>query len=61
MTLGAAKTKIASDGFTFGGVIPQAATDDWFVSGQTPDAGTQRQVGSAVTVTAVEAKPDTCP
>jgi serine/threonine-protein kinase len=61
MTLGDAKDQIEADGFTFGGVIPPTADDDWFVSGQAPDAEAERPVGFPVTVTAVETKPDSCP
>jgi eukaryotic-like serine/threonine-protein kinase len=61
LDLGEAKSQIESDGFTFGGVIPPSAPDDWIVSGQAPDSGAERPVGFPVTVTAVETKPDTCP
>jgi serine/threonine-protein kinase len=61
LELGEAKSQIESDGFTFGGVIPASAPDDWIVSGQAPDAGAERPVGFPITVTAVETKPDTCP
>jgi serine/threonine-protein kinase len=56
-----AKDQIEADGFSFGGVIPANAANDWIVSGQAPDKDAERQVGFPVTVTAVETKPDSCP
>jgi serine/threonine-protein kinase len=61
LTVGDAKSEIESDGFTVGGVIPADAPDSWFVSGQAPDAGSERPEGFPVTVTATEAKPESCP
>jgi serine/threonine-protein kinase len=60
LTVGAAKTAIADDGFT-AVVIPASAPDDWFVSGQTPEDGATRPEGSPVTIGAQEAKPASCP
>ena len=60
MDVGSAKEQIASDGFN-AVVIPTSAPDEWFVSGQTPDAGTTQPEGSAVTISAQETKPGSCP
>jgi hypothetical protein len=60
LTVGAAKTAIADDGFT-AVVIPGSAPDAWFVSGQTPDSGASQPEGSPVTISAQEAKPASCP
>ena len=60
MTIGDAKTKIAVDGFT-AKVLPAAAPDSAFVSGQAPDAGTNQAPGSTVTISAQDTKPGTCP
>jgi serine/threonine-protein kinase len=60
MDVGSAKEQIASDGFN-AVVIPNAAPDGWFVSGQTPEAGTKQPEGSPVTISAQETKPGSCP
>ena len=42
-------------------VIPGTAPDRWFVSGQTPEAGTEQPAGSTVTISAQRLKPLNCP
>jgi beta-lactam-binding protein with PASTA domain len=59
-TVAAARTTTQGDGLTFA-TLPGAALDSWFVSDQTPAAGSSVAPGSQVTVTAVEAKPASCP
>jgi len=54
LTVGEARDRIEEDRFTFGGVIPADADDDWLVNGQAPDPGAERAEGFPVTVTAVE-------
>jgi hypothetical protein len=60
MTVEDARNEIEDDGFTVAGVIPPTAQDDWFVSGQAPDAEAQRPAGFPVTVTAQEEQPGSC-
>jgi beta-lactam-binding protein with PASTA domain/tRNA A-37 threonylcarbamoyl transferase component Bud32 len=60
LTLAQAEDAIVDDGLTYGGTTTPGATNDWFVNGQVPVAGTLRPPGSEVTVNAVEAAP-TCP
>ena len=43
-----AKTAIAADGFTFGGVTPGDAQDNWYVISQNPKPGTKLALGSSV-------------
>jgi len=60
-TVGAAKAQIAFDGFTVGATFPVNPADAWFVADQNPSAGTMSPPGSAISFTAVELKPGTCP
>jgi serine/threonine-protein kinase len=60
LSVGDARSQIESEGFTFGGVIPPTADDDWTVTGQAPDPGAERPAGFPVTVTAQEEQPDGC-
>lgn len=60
MTVGDAKTKIASDGFA-ASVLPGTAADTWFVTDQSPAGGSTAPPGSTVTISAAEAKPADCP
>jgi tRNA A-37 threonylcarbamoyl transferase component Bud32 len=59
LTVAAAKAAIGGDGFT-AVVLPGSATDDWWVSDQTPDEGSTQPQGSPVTISAQETKPDAC-
>jgi len=60
MTVGDAKAKIVSDGFTVGPVLP-TDNDAWFVNGQAPAAGTTAPPKSQITITTQETKPGSCP
>jgi hypothetical protein len=42
-------------------VLPATAGDDWFVTGQSPDAGTTAPPDSTITISADVAKPADCP
>jgi hypothetical protein len=59
--VGAAKGQIAFDGFTVGAMFPVNPADAWFVADQNPSTGTMSPPGSAISFTAVELKPGTCP
>ena len=63
LTLGAAKTAIAQQGFTLGNVTPQPTPsptgpvpDTWIVTDQLPTAGTPSAYGTAIDLT-VQAPP----
>jgi serine/threonine-protein kinase len=60
MTVGDAKNQIAADGFV-AKVLPSSAGDDFFVTGQSPDAGSAAPPGSTVTISAEATKPADCP
>jgi eukaryotic-like serine/threonine-protein kinase len=60
MTVGDAQTQIAADGFT-SSVLPAGAADTWFVTGQTPAAGTSAPPNSTITLSADDTKPADCP
>jgi eukaryotic-like serine/threonine-protein kinase len=60
MTVGDAKSKIVSDGFKVGPVLP-TDNDAWFVNGQSPASGTTAPPKSEITITTQETKPASCP
>jgi beta-lactam-binding protein with PASTA domain len=59
-TVADAKSKIVTDGFMVGPVLP-TDNDLWFVTGQAPNAGTKAPPKSPITITTQETKPASCP
>ncbi|HET9458053.1 MAG TPA: Stk1 family PASTA domain-containing Ser/Thr kinase [Candidatus Limnocylindrales bacterium] len=60
MSVADARDQIEADGFTVAGVIPPSADEDWIVSGQAPEAESERPEGFPVTITAQEEAPEGC-
>ncbi len=61
LTVGAAKTQIGLDGFNIGATFPVNPDNAWFVADQNPSAATMAPPDSAISFTAVELKPGSCP
>ncbi|MBI2762200.1 MAG: Stk1 family PASTA domain-containing Ser/Thr kinase [Chloroflexi bacterium] len=61
LTVGSAGAQVVADGFVVGATFPDPADNAWFVSLQSPAAGSLHPPGTAISFTAVDTKPATCP